>query len=419
MSGVILLLIVMALLVLRQSIIVILFVATAYVHMVYGDGVIEYLIDDLWTSINREVLLAIPMFVLAGSIMTRGSIAERLIAIMRALTQWLPGGLAVATILSCAVFAALSGSSPVTLLAVGAILYPALLENGYDRKFALGALTSGGTLGVVIPPSIPMILYDIVTENSISDLFLAGIIPGILLTIALGSYSLIRNRHMPSLPFDMPLLITTLKRGIFALMTPVILLGGIYTGYFSATEAAAVAVGYAMLVEVFIHRELKLQDFYGIAVETSKLFGALFPIVAIALSINLLLTTERVPQDLAEWMTSTVSDKFLFMLLLNVFLLLIGCLIDIGAAILMLAPILLPVGMAYGVDPIHFGIIMVVNLEIGFLTPPIGLNLIVAMTAFKENFVLICRSVLPFIAIMICVLALVVWIPELSLFLIR
>ena len=302
-------------------------------------------------------------------------------------------------------------SSPVTLLAVGAILYPALLENGYDRKFALGALTSGGTLGVVIPPSIPMILYGIVTEKSISDLFLAGIIPGILLTIALGSYSLIRNRHMPSLPFDMPLLMTTLKRGIFALMTPVILLGGIYTGYFSATEAAAVAVGYAMLVEVFIHRELKLQDFYGIAVETSKLFGALFPIVAIALSINLLLTTERVPQDLAEWMT--------FLLLLNVFLLLIGCLIDIGAAILMLAPILLPVAMAYGVDPIHFGIIMVVNLEIGFLTPPIGLNLIVAMTAFKENFVLICRSVLPFIAIMICVLALVVWIPELSLFLIR
>lgn len=419
MSAAVLLLIVLALLALRQSIIVILLVATAYIHMVYGDGEILYLIDDLWTSINREVLLAIPMFVLAGSIMTRGSIAERLIDVMRALTQWLPGGLAVATILSCAVFAALSGSSPVTLLAVGAILYPALLEAGYDRKFALGALTSGGTLGVVIPPSIPMILYGIVTEKSISDLFLAGIIPGILLTIALGGYSLWRNRHMPSIPFDPSGLATALRRGIFAMLTPVILLGGIYSGYFSATEAAAVAVGYALVVEVFIHRELRARDFYGMAVETAKLFGALFPIVAVALSINLLLTTERVPQALAEWMSTAVESKWVFLILLNVFLLLIGCLIDIGAAILMLAPILLPVAMAYGIDPIHFGIIMVVNLEIGFLTPPIGLNLIVAMTAFKESFVLICRSVLPFIGIMLVVLALVVIFPELSLFLVR
>ena len=258
MSALILVAIVIALLALRQSVILILFVAAAYMHFFFGDGDVTYLIDDVWTAINRDVLLAIPMFVLAGNIMTRGSIAERLINIMRALTQWLPGGLAVATILSCAVFAALSGSSPVTLLAVGSILYPALIEQGYPKKFALGALASGGTLGVVIPPSIPMILYAIVTEKSVSDLFIAGIIPGILLTVVLGTYALVSNRKMQAIPFSMVQLLQALQRGVFAMMTPIILLGGIYSGYFSATEAAAVAVGYALFVEVFIHREVRL-----------------------------------------------------------------------------------------------------------------------------------------------------------------
>ena len=418
MAAVALLGIVLALLALRQSVVLILVVAAAYIHLVYGDGDLTYLVDDLWTAVNRDVLLAIPMFVLAGNIMTRGSIAERLIAIMRALTQWLPGGLAVATILSCAVFAAISGSSPVTLLAVGTILYPALLQQGYSKKFALGALASGGTLGVVIPPSIPMILYGIVTEKSISDLFIAGIIPGLLLSVVLAAYSLIANRRIASQRFEVAALVGSLRRGVFAMMAPVILLGGIYTGFFSATEAAAVAVGYALLVEAFVHREIRLVDFYDIAVDTARLLGTLFPIVAVAISINLLLTAERVPQDFAAWMTGIVEHKVTFLIALNIFLLIVGCLIDIGSAILMLAPILLPVAMAYGVDPIHFGIIMVVNLEIGYITPPVGLNLIVAMTAFKEDFLLICRSVIPFIGLMLAVLAAVVWFPELSLFLI-
>jgi C4-dicarboxylate transporter DctM subunit len=399
-------------------VILILVVAASYIHLFWGDGDLTYLVDDIWTSVNRDVLLAIPMFVLAGNIMTRGSIAERLIAIMQALTQWLPGGLAVATILSCAVFAAISGSSPVTLLAVGTILYPALLEAGYDKKFALGALASGGTLGVVIPPSIPMILYGIVTEKSISDLFIAGVIPGLLLTAVLSAYSLFVNRNIERRPFDVGRLVLALRRGVFALMTPVILLGGIYSGFFSATEAAAVAVGYALLVEIFVHREVRPKDFFDIAVDTSRLLGTLFPIVAVAISINLLLTAEQVPQNMARWMTEVVSEKWMFLLLLNLFLLVIGCLIDIGSAILMLAALLLPVAMAYGIDPIHFGVIMVVNLEIGYLTPPIGFNLIVAMTAFKEPFLLICRAVLPFIALMLFVLVLVVWFPELSLYLI-
>lgn len=410
---------VLLLLAFRQNVILILLTATAYVHLVWGDGRISYLVDDMWGSLNNEVLLAIPMFIAAGNVMTRGSIAERLIEVMRVLTQWLPGGLAVATILSCAVFAAISGSSPVTLLAVGTILYPALLREGYSRSFSLGALTSGGTLGIIIPPSIPLILYGIVTEKSISDLFTAGIMPGLLLTAVLGIYALWINRHLPSKPLEFLAIAGSLRRGIWALLLPVVLLGGIYTGYFSATEAAAVALGYALFIEIFVHREMRVRDFFNTSVETAKLLGTLFPIVAVALSIKSLLTVEQVPHALAEWIGTIVTDPVTFLLAMNVLLLLVGCFIDVISAILILAPLMLGIAETYGINPIHLGIIMVINLEVGFLTPPVGLNLIVATTAFRESFFLVCRAVLPFIALILAVLMIVTFVPDLSLFLIR
>jgi C4-dicarboxylate transporter DctM subunit len=195
---------------------------------------------------------------------------------------------------------------------------------------------------------------------------------------------------------------------------PVILLGGIYSGYFSATEAAAVSVGYAIVIEVFVHKNLRITELYGVAIDTAKLFGTLFPIIAVALSLNLLLTAEQVPQALAETVTGLVDNRYMFLILLSILLLVVGCFVDIISAILMLAPILLPIAESYGIDPIHFGIIMIVNLEIGYVTPPMGLNLIIATTAFKEKFLLICRSVLPFIALMLLVLVLVSWFPWLS-----
>lgn len=407
---------VLLLLAFRQNIILILLTATAFIHLVWGDGRISYLVDDMWGSLNNEVLLAIPMFIAAGNVMTRGSIAERLIEVMRVLTQWLPGGLAVATILSCAVFAAISGSSPVTLLAVGTILYPALLREGYSRSFSLGALTSGGTLGIIIPPSIPLILYGIVTEKSISDLFTAGIMPGLLLTAVLSIYALWINRDLPSKPLDFSAIAGALRSGIWALLLPVVLLGGIYTGYFSATEAAAVALGYALFIEIFVHREMRVRDFFNTSVETAKLLGTLFPIVAVALSIKSLLTVEQVPHALAEWIGTIVSDPVTFLLAMNVLLLLVGCFIDVISAILILGPLMLGIAETYGINPIHLGIIMVINLEVGFLTPPVGLNLIVATTAFRESFLLVCRAVLPFIALILSVLMIVTFVPELSLF---
>ncbi len=416
-EAIILLVAVLVLLAIRQNVVVVLIFVGAYTHLVWGEGQLVYLVEDMWISLNNEVLLAIPIFLIAGNLMTRGSIARRLINITRVATCFLPGGLGVATILSCALFAAISGSSPVTLLAVGTILYPALIDNGYPKKFALGALTSGGTLGIIIPPSIPLILYGLVTEKSISDLFIAGIIPGVMLTVGLAGYALWTNRNMTTEPFDGKELVVAVKDGIWSLLMPVLLLGGIYSGFFSPTEAAAVALAYGLLIETLVHRELGLKDFYRTMVDTSRMLGMLFPIVAVALSLKTILTLYGVPRALAEFITGAVDNKIAFLLAVNVLLLVVGCMFEVVAAILVLAPLLLVAATAYDIDPIHFGVMMVINLEIGFLTPPIGLNLIVAMTAFKEKFGLICLSVLPFIAIIFVVLMLVTFIPELTTFL--
>jgi C4-dicarboxylate transporter DctM subunit len=416
MLGIILLL--LFLLGFRQPIVLVLIALTGYVHFVWGDGKLTYLIDDMWTALSHEALLAIPMFILAGSLMARGSIAARLIGIMRAGTTWMPGGLAVAAILSCAIFAAISGASAVTLLAVGAVMYPALLKDGYSQTFSLGALAAGGTLGILIPPSIPMIFYAIVVEKSIVDMFVAGLLPGVLLAGVMSVYVLIVNRDIPAQRFDPMALLSALRHGFWALMLPIVLLGGIYSGYFSATEAAAVAAGYALLVEIVIHRELSLRDFGHVAKETATLLGTLFPIVAAAISLNLLLTAERVPQELATMVAANVESRVAFLLMVNLLLLVVGCFVDTMSAIVILAPLLLPMAEAFGIDPIHFGIIMVINLEIGLLTPPLGMNLIVAMTAFKANFGTVVRGALPFIALMIAVLMLVTFIPAISLALI-
>lgn len=412
-------LLIAALLVLRQNIVVLLLAIAGYVHLVWGDGKLEYLVEDMWISLGSEVLLSIPMFLIAGNVMTRGSIAQRLIRITTLMTDPLPGGLGVATILSCALFAAISGSSPVTLLAVGAIMYPALLEQGYDKRFALGAITSGGTLGIVIPPSIPLIIYGLVTEKSIADLFIAGIGPGLLLTAVLAGYSFWINRNRPSKPFDWPAFRVALGEGIWSMMLPVVLLGGIYSGYFSPTEAAAVALLYALFIEVFVHRELGWKDFRATTLDTARMLGMLFPIIAVALSLKSIVTILRVPHELTMWVTDLTTSKVAFLIAVNLLLLVVGCFLDVISAILILAPLLLHPAMSYGIDPIQFGVMMVINLEIGFLTPPIGLNLFVAMTAFKERFQVICTSVLPFVGLILTVLMLVAFVPEISLFLLR
>ncbi len=398
----------------RQPLLVILLGATASVHLLWGRGHLEDIIEDMWVGLDKEVILSIPLFILCGNVMTRGSIAQRLIGILSSVTRPLPGGMAVATVLSCAVFAAISGSSIVTMLAIGSVMLPAMRQAGYDLKFSVGAIMSGGTLGIIIPPSIPMIIYALVTETSVTDLFVAGFGPGILITVVLSAYAVWVNRRLPTQRFDFAEFRGAFRHGIWALMMPVILLGGIYSGYFTATEAAAVALAYALVVESFIHREMKLRDFYYIVLDASKLGGSLFPVLAVALSLNILLTEHRVPQQMVAVMQDYITNPLMFMVLINLLLLAVGCLMTTGEAILVLGPLLAPMAAAYGYDKLVFGLIMILNLEIGYLTPPVGLNLIVAMSAFKQPFALLCRAAVPFILLMLGCLAAVVWQPRIA-----
>lgn len=418
-APILLIALVVALLWLRQPLIVILLAICAYVQFAWGKGQYDYIIEDMWVGLDKELILSIPLFILCGNVMTQGSTAKRLIDIMAALTRALPGGLAVSAILSCGIFAAISGSSIVTMLAIGTVMYPAMKAGGYDNKFSLGTIMSGGTLGIIIPPSIPMIIYGLVTEASVTDMFLAGVGPGILLLIVFTIYALWFNRNMPRQKFSFDELKLACKNGVLAVMMPVILLGGIYSGYFTATEAAAVALIYAIVIETFVHNEMKLKDFYNVVLEASKLGGSLFPVLAVALSLNIVLIEHRVPTALVQFMQGYISSPLMFMLLVNILLLIVGCLMTTGEAILILAPLLAPMAEAYGYDKITFGIIMILNLEIGYLTPPVGLNLIVAMSAFKQPFGLLIKAAVPFIVMMIVTLAIIVWQPWIAMYLVN
>lgn len=377
---------------------------------------ISIVIGDIFYAANKEILLAIPLFVLAGQIMTKGSIASRLINLAKEATSFIPSGLAISSVLSCAVFAAISGSSPVTLIAVGSILYPALLNGGYDKKFSIGMLSVGGTLGIIVPPSIPMIIFAIMAGVSVVDLFKAGIGPSIILIFLLCLYAFFRAPASSKGSFNLSNFLSAFKKGIFSIFMPFVILGGIYSGLFTATESAAIAVLYALIVELFIHREMKFKDIPLLLEETSGLLGTLFLILLLAMSFNKFMTYEDIPQNLVEYMSGLISSKITFIIGANILLLIVGCIMDIMSAILVLAPILTPMAIHYGMDPIHFGVMMIVNLEIGYITPPIGINLFVASSIFKENLSTVIKSVIPLLFVLLVGLMLISFIPEISLF---
>lgn len=420
MTALFILIFVVALIILGQPLFVIMgSIAAACYHFISEESV-SIVIGDIFYAANKEILLAIPLFVLAGQIMTKGSIATRLIDIAKAVTAPIPSGLAIASVLSCAVFAAISGSSPVTLIAVGSILYPALLEAGYDKKLSMGMLSVGGTLGIIVPPSIPMIIFAIMAQVSVVDLFKAGIGPSLVLIGLLCLYAFIRAPKVDGVRvkgiWDTSAFITSLKRGILSIFMPFVILGGIYSGLFTATESAAIAVLYALIVEFFIHRELKLKDLPSLFEETAGLLGTLFLILILAMSFNKFMTYEEIPQNLVTYMSGLISSKITFIIGVNILLLVVGCIMDIMSAILVLAPILTPMAIHYGMNPVHFGIMMIVNLEIGYITPPIGINLFVASGIFKENLSTVIKSVVPLLFVLLVGLLLISFIPNISLF---
>ena len=410
------------LLLLGQPLFIILGAISAYCFKFFAAEEIQVMVGDIFFAGDKEILLAIPLFILAGNVMTQGAMAKRLIRLASTVTAPIPSGLAISTVLSCALFAAISGSSPVTLVAIGGLMFPALIKAGYSKNLSLGVLSAAGTLGIIIPPSIPMIIFAIMAGVSVTNLFKAGIGPGILLSCLLIGYCLLRSpkhlkREERNRGWSFAEICSSFKSGTLSLLMPGVILGGIYSGFFTATESAGVAVVYAFIVEVFIHRELKFKNIPKLLGDTAEMMGMLFLILVIAVSLNKFMTYEQIPQNLVETLSQIISTPMEFLIGVNILLLIIGCLMDIMSAILVLAPILTPMAIHYGIHPIHFGIIMIVNLEIGYLTPPMGINLFVASGVFKEPLGQVIKSTVPLVLLLLVGLVLITFIPQISLFL--
>ena len=366
---------------------------------------------------NSPVLLAIPLFTLAGAIMTHGGISRRLVRVMRATMGWLPGGVALATILACAFFAALSGSSAVTIIAVGGMLAPNL-ERDYGRSFSLGLLTSCGAIGILAPPSLPLIIYGVFAEVDVNSLFIAAIIPGVLTVTFLGVYSAIRGMKLPRQAFDLRELVGACREGALALALPPLLLLVIFTGLVTPAEASVLAVVYALIVECVIHREVALKALPQIAIDTMMLVGSILIILLMALAFSAFLKAEQVPQQATALIQDVIHTKIGFLLALNVLLLAVGCVMDIFSAIVVMTPLVLPIAQSFGVDPVHLGIIMVVNLELGFATPPFGINLFISSAFFRRPVAEIFKATLPFLGLLMVALLLITWWEPLSLWLV-
>lgn len=367
---------------------------------------------------TKNVFLAIPFFVAAGTIMTEGGIAKRLIRIADALVGWMPGGLAVSAVVSSMVFAAISASSPVTLIAVGSIMFPALTKAGYKEDFSLGLVTSAGSLGSLLPPSLSLIIYALAVSSTapveIGDLFLGGLSAGVLIVFFLSIYCVWHGLQMKRTAFDWDELRHALREGSWALFLPVIIVGGIYTGFFTATEAAAVAVIYATFVTVFIFRELQIKSLPALFLESAVLIGTIIFIVVFSFALNGFL----VESNAAEFILGLLRDWNLgpvgFFVVMNVFLILIGALMDSISATLIFAPLLAPVAISLGIDPIHLGIVFVVNMEIGYLMPPVATNLFVSAAVFGKPFGQVVRAVLPTMTIIIVGLFVIIFVPTIS-----
>jgi C4-dicarboxylate transporter, DctM subunit len=379
--------------------------------------------NTLYSGVDQFPLIAIPCFVLAGAIMTHGGITGDIVRVMRMLVGTRPGGLAAVTVLSCMFFAAISGSGPGTVAAVGALMIPSMTKHGYDKDFSAAVAASGGTLGILIPPSNPMIVYGVLASVSIGDMFIAGIVPGLLMGLLLMLVALVisyrRGYRSDSASIGGETLAKAATEGALSLLTPFVILGGIYLGIFTPVEAAVVAIVYALLVGVVVKRSIGVAELWKALSETSAICGGLVLIMGTAILFGEQLALEQVPQRLAAAMMLVTDNATLMLLLIGAFLVVLGTFMETLSTVIILTPILLPLVKQLGVHPIHFGIILVVASEIGFLTPPLGVNLFVACNLSGLSLEAVARAVLPFVVVMIFALIVTIVLPSLSLVLVR
>jgi C4-dicarboxylate transporter DctM subunit len=376
--------------------------------------------DQLFNALNTFPLVAVPFFIFAANVMSHGGISRRLTEAANAVVGHFRGGLAMTAVLSCMFFAAISGSSPATVVAVGTLLIPAMIKSGYGRNFSTGLVSTSGSLGILIPPSIPLIVYGIATEQSIGDLFLAGILPGLFAGLLLLGLVIVVSRRR-NLGGEGMLQMTNRERllafrdSFLSLLLPVFVLGGIYGGIFTPTEAAAMAVFYALLVSLLVYREIGLKDLPAVAISSAKMSAMVMFIIANGILFSFVLTSEQIPNEVTNLFINLDLSKWAFLLIVNLLLLVTGCFMETSSAILILAPILLPVAMELGVNPIHLGIVMVMNLEIGMVTPPLGLNLFVASGISGMSVLRVAKAALPSALVLLFALFVVTYVPDLAL----
>ncbi len=388
--------------------------------LLFGQDSMASLALKLFETSEHFTLLAIPFFILSGAFMTTGGVAKRMIRFANACIGHLRGGLAMASVMACMLFAAVSGSSPATVVAVGSIVIAGMVRNGYTKEFAAGVICNAGTLGILIPPSIVMVVYAAATETSVGKLFMAGVIPGIVLGLMLMAAIYFRARYLniPRQPrASVHEMLVAGRDSIWGLLLLIIILGGIYGGVFTPTEAAAVAAVYAFIVAVFIYRDIGLKQVPDVLVDAAKVTVMLMFIVANALLFAHVLTTERIPQAITEQIVAMGMEPWQFLIVVNVLLLIAGNFMEPTGIILILAPILFPIATELGIDPVHLGIIMTVNLEIGMITPPVGLNLFVTSGITGMSIFQVVRAALPWLSVLLVFLVIVTYVPQLSLFL--
>ncbi len=378
---------------------------------------VNILSQRLFTGLESFSIMAVPFFVLAGAFLTDGGVAKRIIALGVNLVGWLPGGLAMASVLACAFFATLSGSSPATVMAIGSLMLPAMVQQGYPKGFSTGVIACSGSLGILIPPSIVLIIYAVATSESAGKLFVAGIVPGMLLGLMLMGVTFLyaRKHHFPTVPrASFKVVVKSFLDAFWGLMLVVIVMGGIYGGIFTPTEAAAVSAVYAFVCAAFIYRSLRLRDVPKVLLHAANTSAMLLYIITNAILFNFLLTSEQIPQAMSAWVTDQNLTSWQFLLVVNFVLLLAGQFMEPSSIILILAPLFLPIARSLGIDPIHLGIIMTINMEIGMITPPVGLNLYVASHLSHMGLTDVSKAAAPFVVVMLVFLALVTYVPEIS-----
>lgn len=376
-------------------------------------------IIELYRLASQPVLLAIPLFTFAGYLLAESKTPQRLVNLSRALFGWMPGGLAIVALVSCAIFTAFTGASGVTIIALGGLLYPVLLQEKYSEDFSLGLLTASGNLGLLFPPSLPIILYGLVAQTSIDRLFVAGILPGILMVVLLSVYSVFYFKksaiQAPRSEVNIKNILKSIKEAAWEIPLPFIILGGIYGGFITATEAAAVTAFYVFIVEVFIYKDISIKnDLVRVVRDSMVLVGGILVILGAALGLANYMVDAQIPMKILSILKVYISSKIGFLLVLNIFLLIVGALMDIFSAIMVVVPIIIPVAASFGIDPTHLGIVFLANLGIGYSTPPVGMNLFIASFRFEKPILKLYTAAIPFLIILLIALLLITYIPELS-----